>query len=245
MRRGDYLDPAIVLERRQEASCAGCAYLERDLTPGFRKFTCSEGVQKASQDVLEMPKCRKFTEGRSAVGVKEKIVGAVQSKDLAWHAEFERAIDRLTAFGMSDPLGCALWRFKYLNDAAAYKRALYLLVKKSSARVSNVTTEYLIKIATGVMCEWALDACDACHGVGKITERNGMVTNCTKCEGSGIKKYSDWERERNCNLASGTWNRGHEKKFNEVMTALVGATAATGGRVKELLKDTFEDFLTK
>lgn len=51
-----------------------------------------------------------------SMSVREKIVGAFEAKNLAWHAEFERAIDHLTAVGMSDALGSALFRAKYCND---------------------------------------------------------------------------------------------------------------------------------
>lgn len=169
------------------------------------------------------------------MSVKDKVVGALQSKDLKWHAEFERAIDRLTAFGMSDPLGCALWRFKYLNDKSAYQRALYLLAYKAKVRLRSKDVDYVIALAKGVMREWAIDACGKCNATGFVTEANGVQTKCSKCDGTGVKRHSDEERARYCALS--VWNAGHNRNFEEVLICLTGATAATGGRVRDLLKE--------
>jgi hypothetical protein len=234
VRRGEYRDPAIVLERRQEASCAGCTHLERDLTPGFRKFTCSKGIQKASQDVLEMPKCRKFTEGRSAVGVKEKIVGAVQSSNLRWDAEYERAIDRLTALGMSDPLGSALLRAKYCNDHEAGKRALFLLTDKAANRLGVMKT-YAKKLAVAALKEFMLDTCEKCRGTGSVME-GGHAVQCSKCGGTGAKQYTDTERALAASMPVESWAKGHDRKFEEVLICMNGAAAAVIGRVRDLLK---------
>lgn len=236
LRRGDYRDPAIILEEREARTCAGCHSLNVQEWLGVRKFVCRRGKQKGSTEISEMRRCRAYAEtGRTTVGVKERIVSAAQSKDLSWEEDFEKAIDRLTAFGMSDPLGAALWRLKYLNDAAAHKRALYLLVKKARDRLRAPDLDYLIQMARGVVREWTIDACDTCHGVGSVTEHRALV-KCSKCGGTGTKRYTDRERERYCGLPAGTWNRGHERIFDEIMICLTGATAATGGKVRDLLK---------
>lgn len=204
---------------------------------GSKKFICRIGKQKGSRDINEMRRCRAYAEtGRSIVGVKEKIVSAAQSKDLAWEADFEKAIDRLTAFGMSDPLGAALWRLKYLHDRAAYATAHGLLVKKASDRLRGKEKSYLRGLANGAMMEWALENCPTCNGTGVTVSNNRPALQCAKCGGSGLKKYSDWERSNNCGL-KGIWNVGHQKNFDEVMICLTGSTAATGARVKELLKN--------
>jgi hypothetical protein len=238
LRQRDYRDPAIILEERQARTCAGCAALERQEWLGAKKNVCGLGKQKGSTDIAEMRRCRDYIEtGRSTVGMKEQIVSAAQSKDLAWHADFVKSIDRLTAFGMSDQLGAALWRVKYLYDATTYNRALYLLVKKARARLRAQDLNYLIKMAKGVLKEWLLEACDRCNGTGAIVERTGMTTKCSKCEGTGLKRHTDGERERYCELPAGSWSRGHNRIFDEIMICLTGATAACGGQVRDLLKN--------
>lgn len=62
MRRFEYLDPAIVLERKQEGTCLGCDLLEISRWSGTRKYVCSKGFQKASTEWSEMRRCRKYEE---------------------------------------------------------------------------------------------------------------------------------------------------------------------------------------
>jgi len=169
--------------------------------------------------------------------IKEQIVSAVQSSNLAWSEIETKAIDRITALGLSDPLGSSLWRFKYLHDGAAYKRALYLLVSKARGRLKTKDLDYVIAMSTGVMREWAVDACDACHGVGSVPAMHGLSDKCSKCDGTGIKRYTDFERESNCKIPHGSWNKGHNRNFDEIMICLTGSASATGGKVRALLHD--------
>jgi hypothetical protein len=169
--------------------------------------------------------------------IKEQVISAVQSSNLAWSEIETKAIDRITALGLSDPLGSALWRFKYLHDSASYKRALYLLVSKARGRLKTKDLGYVINMSTGVMIEWSVDACDVCHGVGSYPALRGLNDKCPKCDGTGIKRYTDFERESNCKIPHGSWNRGHNRVFDEIMVCLTGSASATGGKVSVLLKD--------
>ena len=63
VRRGDFRDPAVVLERRQERTCLGCSKLLKDMWGGTAKYVCRIGVQKAALDVYEMRRCRKYSYG--------------------------------------------------------------------------------------------------------------------------------------------------------------------------------------
>lgn len=60
MRRGDFRDPAIVLEQKQARTCLGCRELERRCWMGTTKYVCLLGVQKAGLDVYEMRRCKKY-----------------------------------------------------------------------------------------------------------------------------------------------------------------------------------------
>lgn len=60
MRRFEYMDPRIVLERRQEQTCLGCSQLIRSRWGGTTKYLCNKAVQKASTDAYEMKRCKKY-----------------------------------------------------------------------------------------------------------------------------------------------------------------------------------------
>lgn len=63
MRRGDFRDPALVLEGKQSRTCLGCWKLKKETWGGNTKFVCQIGVQKAAMDVYEMKRCKKYKEG--------------------------------------------------------------------------------------------------------------------------------------------------------------------------------------
>lgn len=62
MRRDDYRDPAIVLERKQARTCLGCCQLDRHSWAGVTKYVCLLGVQKAALDAYEMRRCKKYVD---------------------------------------------------------------------------------------------------------------------------------------------------------------------------------------
>lgn len=166
--------------------------------------------------------------------IREKIVNAMQSKNLAWHAEFEQAIDRLTAVGMSDALGSALFRAKYCNDRAAGRRAIHLLTHKAASRL-KVEMDYARKLSVCAVKEWMVDACEKCHGTGHALE-GARLAPCTKCNGTGAKQYSDFERETTCELPAKSWEK-HQRRFDGVVACLMGSVSDVTGRVRELLKE--------
>lgn len=235
MRRGDYRDPAIVLEERQNSTCLGCELIRKETWLGRTKYVCRIAVQKASADVYEMVRCKKFIEqGSRHMTVKEKVVSATQSSNLRWEAEFVRAVDRLTALGLSDPLGAALWRAKYCQDIGSGRRALFLLTKKVEARL-KVERAYAQSLSLAAINEWMMDACGQCGSVGTVTE-GAHVSTCSKCNGSGMRRFMDWERASAAGIPVESWPK-HAKKFDEVLICLAGASSATAGKVRELLKD--------
>jgi hypothetical protein len=55
-------DPMIVLQRKQERTCAGCVSLIVQRYMGVRKFVCRRGKHKASTDIQEMRRCKAYAE---------------------------------------------------------------------------------------------------------------------------------------------------------------------------------------
>jgi hypothetical protein len=235
MRHGDYRDPALVLEEKQEGTCLGCEFIKKEKWLGRTKYVCRIAVQKSSADVYEMIRCKKFIEeGSRHMDVKDQVISATQSSNLRWEAEFIRAIDRLTALGLSDPLGSALWRAKYCQDIAAGRRALFLLTKKVEARL-KVDGGYAQGLSLAALREWMMDACDRCGSTGTVTEGT-HVSSCSRCNGSGLRRFMDWERATAAGIPIESWPK-HAKKFDEVLICLAGASSAAAGKVRELLRD--------
>ncbi|TDV04672.1 hypothetical protein [Paraburkholderia caballeronis] len=64
-------DPCLVLQRKQERTCAGCALLTVQACLGARKFVCRRGKQKASTDIQEMRRCKAYAEREAAIKAAE------------------------------------------------------------------------------------------------------------------------------------------------------------------------------
>lgn len=165
---------------------------------------------------------------------KDKYASDVRSSNLAWNEREEKSIDRLTAMGLSDPLGAALFRFKFGSDAAAGKRAIHLLSHKAKCNL-RVELSYAQKLATACIKEFVLDNCVPCNGAGLLLN-GARYDKCSKCDGSGVKRHSDSERAMAAGLPVESWSK-HQRKFDQVMTCMMGAVAATGAKTSALMKD--------
>lgn len=231
LRSWEWGDPQEVAIRREEATCKGCRHERKEVAWGQSIWIC-EKRDRAGNRRQHGRKCIDYGEKMSAI--KEQVAGAVESSNLAWSDYSVRDIDRLTALGMCDALGAALWRFKYANDATSHKQALYLLVRRASKQIKNSAHSYLASLAAGAIREWTLDACTTCHGAGQVIEKSGVVMQCHKCGGGGLKRYSDGERARNSQMPPESWSK-HAKNYDIVMGCLTGASASVSVGLKKLL----------
>lgn len=53
-------DPCLVLQRKQEQTCAGCQALTIQRYMGTTKYVCTKAVQKSALAVTEMIRCRLY-----------------------------------------------------------------------------------------------------------------------------------------------------------------------------------------
>ena len=162
--------------------------------------------------------------------IQEQIATDVHSANLAWDENYQKAIDRITALGMTDALGAELLRLKYANDRHAGTRALHLLAHKAKFAL-KVELSYARSLAKAAIKEYLIDTCEKCHGTGVIGR-----DKCTKCDGSGVKRYSDGERASAAGFPAESWH-GHAKKFDGVLMCMMGSVAETGGRLRALLRN--------
>lgn len=168
----------------------------------------------------------------------KSIVTAVQSKNLKWEADFVRSIDHLTALGMCDALGSAALRFKFCNQRDALPRAVALLTKRAAGRMGKVAT-YVKPLATAAILEWTFDACDVCKGAGSLTLQSGLSCTCTKCSGSGLRRYADHERAIAARVPVDTW-KSRERGFLITQEVLSGAVTDTIGKARSLMREETE-----
>lgn len=122
--------------------------------------------------------------------------------NLGWNPDHERAIDKVAASGLCDELGVLLWKAKYINESAAYKKARGLMVNMHSERFKNEARTIVDALVDQCLHEFLSDRCKACNGAKELIAGDRRVT-CDTCEGYGIRRYTDFERARSMKVAMG------------------------------------------
>lgn len=128
----------------------------------------------------------------------KEAMSHVLHSSLEWDdSEHERAVDKLTAFSYSERFATLLWRFKYANDSSAYKPIIYML-----ARSLKLSRSVAVKVAEQALHEWIFSFCPVCLGA-KETMAGELRVVCPSCDGSGVARFSDKEREAKLGLNFG------------------------------------------
>jgi len=145
-------------------------------------------------------------------------------KSLDWDdVDHEKAVDKLTAFCYADRLSTLLWRLKYGNDASAYKPVVFLLAKTLKPLNKNIS----IKIAQQALHEWLFPLCTTCQGT-KERMAGELRVVCRACNGTGVGRYSDRDRE----LKVG----GHfPKQIETVLKLITGSDLKPGREMRKRL----------
>lgn len=107
----------------------------------------------------------------------------------------EMPVDRIAAFSKAPRLGTLLWRLKWGFDATVYKRTIELLAEE--AHTSMKMAEMLIR-------EWLNPNCESCNGAKELILEDRRI-QCPKCQGLGLKRYSDHARARFMDMRLEDW----------------------------------------
>jgi hypothetical protein len=114
---------------------------------------------------------------------------------LEWSEERERAIDRVCAAGKAPRLGMDLWRARYQLSLPSFRDAHKGLVQLFLTRYRSETTDMACKLVDEALSEFMGPACTSCLGAREMILDQLKIV-CTGCQGSGLRRYSDFERAR-------------------------------------------------
>lgn len=125
--------------------------------------------------------------------------------NLGWSEIAERPIDRVAAAGFADPLGTTLWKGKYQDSASANVKAVLALTKRVferfNGRYKNEATDMSLRITAQCMLEYLRPNCETCLGRGETVLKNGVKIVCHECNGTQVKRYSDFDRARSMQIS--------------------------------------------
>ncbi|WP_438391096.1 hypothetical protein [Caballeronia sp. DA-9] len=86
------MDPSIVLERKQEATCLGCGDLIRSRWGGVTKYLCNKAIQKASTEWIEMRRCKKYHLGAPMTRDESEQIEILLTDWYQWQAGYFPAL---------------------------------------------------------------------------------------------------------------------------------------------------------
>jgi hypothetical protein len=120
---------------------------------------------------------------------------ATATASLEWSEQRERAIDRVAAAGLAPRLGMDLWRARYQLSLQSFRDAHQGLVQLYQTRYKSETTDMACRIVDEALSEFMGPACTSCNGAREMILDQLKIV-CTTCEGSGLRRYSNFERAR-------------------------------------------------
>ena len=131
-----------------------------------------------------------------------EAIASTALASLEWSEERERAIDRVAASGKVSRLGLDLWKAKYMLEAQAYQDARIALVKAFSDRYKAETEQIAIACVDEALHEYLGPGCKVCLGAKELTVENLRII-CNGCDGSGLQRYTDYDRAKHMQLSMG------------------------------------------
>jgi hypothetical protein len=114
---------------------------------------------------------------------------------LEWSEVRERAIDRVAASGKASPLGVSLWKARYMLESRAYHDAIKGLIQRYLDRYKREDGNMARIIVEQAISEYLAPFCVDCHGAREMVIQDLKVT-CQTCHGSGVRRYTDYDRAR-------------------------------------------------
>ena len=128
----------------------------------------------------------------------------------------EMPVDRIAAFSRAGRLGTLLWRLKYGHDPAAWRRTVNLL-----AVDAGIPTDQGRRLCGMVIREWLDPNCPDCNGARELIAGDRRIV-CPRCEGLGLRRYSDHARARFMGIPVAHW-RALSGLYSRVLERLTHA----------------------
>lgn len=152
----------------------------------------------------------------------------------------ESPIDRVGALGKASDLGRALFHWGYAGDEGAARSALKHLLRKAQKRTKVYKHHrdfgILERVCVMLLHEWRYPHCKACGGAGETMVADVRVI-CSKCNGTGLHRFSDGERMAAMKVEAAVY-RAWQGNIGAVWTCLVAADVGAVVTCREQLERT-------
>jgi hypothetical protein len=154
---------------------------------------------------------------------------ATATASLEWSEQRERAIDRVAAAGLAPRLGMDLWRARYQLSLQSFRDTHQGLVQLYQTRYKSESLDMTYKLVDEALSEFLGPACTSCDGKATMVLDQLKIT-CQTCEGSGLRRYSDFERARRMRISM-----GRVRSVNHKLAWLAGEMGSLDKAVNTIL----------
>jgi Zn finger protein HypA/HybF involved in hydrogenase expression len=143
------------------------------------------------------------------MAIAERCATAVGDSDLAWSELKTKPIDVVAALSGASGLGSDIMRAKDYDPAALKRAALVLTNKALTAgkrKKLPMSRAQAHALSVTALFEILHAKCRTCNGASvKIVNQLKMI--CPTCEGHGVHRYSDREREKLSGIKRGEFHK--------------------------------------
>lgn len=153
--------------------------------------------------------------------MREQLARASSSGDLESIDGRLGDVERIAAMAFGPRLGSLLIRYRD-GGQERWRREAILLVAHRVARKVRTNSDLSVKIATQALNEWDMPHCKTCGGSRELMAGDVRVI-CQSCNGVGVHRYSDSDRQS----AIGGWGGKISRGFDVAMVTISSAVASS------------------
>jgi hypothetical protein len=104
------------------------------------------------------------------------------------------------AAGKAPKVGMELWRCKYQNSSVAYHALSKSLIELYRGRYKAESEDTARRVVAEALSEFLGPACQSCNGAREMI-LDELRIECQDCKGSGLRRYSDYDRARRMQIS--------------------------------------------
>jgi hypothetical protein len=163
--------------------------------------------------------------------MKEALASAIHTSDLSTKRG-EGSTDRLGAMAFGNDIGVGLMWAQITMESRRLSEIVNAVAEKLESRCKYRLADRL-KVSSIAAFELMYPHCHHCSGAKACKNVNGVLEDCSKCDGTGIHRFTDVERGK---LFGSKFTSGHENLLSNAQQILTSSESAALYEIKRQLE---------
>jgi DnaJ-class molecular chaperone len=163
--------------------------------------------------------------------MKEAIASAIHTSDLSTKRG-EGSTDRLGAMAFGEGIGVSFIWAQLTGESRRFVEVVNSIAEKLESR-SKYRFHDRLKVSAIAAFELMFPHCRNCNGAKACKNASGVLEECTKCDGTGMHRFTDFERGR---LMGSRFTSNHAKLLSNAQQILTSSESAALFEIKRQLE---------